>query len=102
MPCLVAVKVVLRVLKETVPDEGFEKAGICRVIDYIVVLCVTVLSRNTESCGENSFHSSLSLFPLSFSFPFFPAFNSYRVSLSFCLFLVMLAVIFEGSHTCNG
>lgn len=44
MSCLVAVKVVLIVLKETRPDDGFEKADTCHVIDYIVVLCVTVLS----------------------------------------------------------
>jgi hypothetical protein len=51
MSCLVAVKVVLTVLKETRPDNGFEKADTCCVIDYIVVLCVTVLSRNTKDCG---------------------------------------------------
>jgi len=51
MSCLLVFKVVLIVLKETRPDDGFEKADICRVIDYIVVLCVTVLSRNTKGCG---------------------------------------------------
>jgi hypothetical protein len=51
MPCLVAFKAVLIVLKEKRSDDGFEKSDICRVIDYIVVLCVTVLSRNTKGCG---------------------------------------------------
>ena len=51
MSCLVAVKVVLIVLKEIRHDDGFEKADTCRVIDYILVLCVTVLSRNTQGCG---------------------------------------------------
>jgi hypothetical protein len=43
---LAAVKVLLIVLKEIRPDNGFVKAETCRVIDYIVVACVTILSRN--------------------------------------------------------
>jgi hypothetical protein len=51
MSCLVAFKTVLIVLKEKRPDDGFEKSDICHVIDHIVVLCVTVISRNTKGCG---------------------------------------------------
>jgi hypothetical protein len=51
MPSLVAVKVVLIALKETRPNNGFEKADTCLVIGFILVLCVTVLSRNTKGCG---------------------------------------------------
>lgn len=68
MLCLVAVKVVLIVLKETTPDDGFEKADTCLVIVCIVVLCVTVLSQNTKGCVKIHFipHFLFSPYPLSF------------------------------------
>ena len=40
-------KVLFIVLKEIRPDDGLEKVETCRLIDCIVALCASVLSRNT-------------------------------------------------------
>ena len=39
-------KVLLIVPVEIRPDDGLEKVETCRLIDYVVVLCVTALSRH--------------------------------------------------------
>jgi hypothetical protein len=41
-------KVLLIVLVEIRPEDGVEKAETCRLIDYVVVLCVTALSRHKK------------------------------------------------------
>jgi len=40
-------KVSFTVLKEIKPDDDLEKVETCRLIDYIVALCASILSRNT-------------------------------------------------------
>jgi hypothetical protein len=41
-------KVLLIVPVEIRPEDGLEKVETCRPIDYVVVLCVTALSRHTK------------------------------------------------------
>jgi hypothetical protein len=40
-------KVLFTVLKEIKPDDDLEKVETCRLIDCIVKLCASILSRNT-------------------------------------------------------